>query len=131
MSAASKRLASLMNQLEASLSISECSIGLEDISGNSELFNTAEMWELLSHDHLDTRRKLLELFRHPVFTQEKNISLDRERELAYERLKMICKNAEFLSVKDFLSQPTRIFAVHELTGYMDGSTATKMTVQFK
>ena len=88
------------------------------------------MWEVLSHDHLDTRKRLLELFRHPLFIQEKNISIDRERELAYDRLRMICQN-DLLSVRDFLSQPSRIFAVHELTGYMDGSTSTKMTVQFK
>jgi len=96
---------------------------------NTSRFNTEKMWSLLSHDHLDTRKRLLELFKDPVFIQEKNISIDRERELAFERLKKIC-NGNFLSVQDFLSDPTRIFAVHELTGYMDGSTATKMTVQF-
>ena len=97
---------------------------------NGTSFDVNAMWELLSHDHLDVRKRLLELFRDPIFTQEKNISLERERELAFQRLQRIC-HGDFLSVTDFLSQPTRIFAVHELTGYMDGSTATKMTVQFK
>lgn len=88
------------------------------------------MWKLLSHDHLDTRKRLIELFKDPLFVQEKNISLEKERELAFLRLKKICEG-NFLSVSDFLTQPSRIFAVHEITGYMDGSTSTKMTVQFK
>ena len=94
-------------------------------------FDQEAMWTLLAHDQLDTRRRLLELFREPLFIPQKNISLDQERELAYLRLKRICEDGAFLSVRDFLVAPSRIFAVHELTGYMDGSTATKMTVQFK
>ena len=43
-------------------------------------------------------------------------------------LQLIC-NSDFLSVTDFSSNPKRIFAAHELTGLVDGSTATKMTVQ--
>lgn len=43
-------------------------------------------------------------------------------------LQLIC-DSDFLSVTDFSSNPKRIFAAHELTGLVDGSTATKMTVQ--
>ena len=128
MEATRYRLFKLVSHLESSDSISS-PILLKEVNGK-EKFNTELMWEVLSHDHLDTRKRLLELFRHPLFIQEKNISIDRERELAYDRLRMICQN-DLLSVRDFLSQPSRIFAVHELTGYMDGSTSTKMTVQFK
>jgi hypothetical protein len=34
-------------------------------------------------------------------------------------------------VTDFRTNPKRIFAAHELTGLVDGSTATKMTVQVR
>lgn len=41
----------------------------------------------------------------------------------------ICSQG-FFSVKDFHTNPHRIFAAHELTGLMNPSTATKLTVQF-
>lgn len=48
----------------------------------------------------------------------------------YDRigLQLVCDNG-FLSVKDFRTNPKRIFAAHEMVGLVDGSTATKMTVQ--
>ena len=52
-----------------------------------------------------------------------------ERELALERLKRICE-AGHVSVLDFERNPLMIFASHEIAGYIDGSMATKMTVQF-
>lgn len=79
-----------------------------------------------------------------------NISLDQERQLAYDRLKKICdtgflkiinrmkifrqKSSFFFkglfSVKDFWTNPRNIFAAHEITGMVDPSTTTKLTVQF-
>lgn len=56
-------------------------------------------------------------------------SLRFERELALERLKRICEN-KFIDVTDFETNPLNIFAAHEIAGYIDGSMATKMTVQF-
>jgi acyl-CoA oxidase len=55
-------------------------------------------------------------------------SLRYEREIALERLKRIFDNG-FVSVTDFERNPLNIFAVHEVAGYIDGSMATKMTVQ--
>lgn len=57
------------------------------------------------------------------------VSVRYERELALERLKKICAE-KFFSVKDFRTQPGKIFAAHEMAGFTDGSMATKMTVQF-
>ena len=99
---------------------------------NVEKFNIKEMWKLLAHDNHEVRQRLINVLKEPLFVQQKNISLEKERELALLRLQRICENAgEFISVKDFFTNPRRIFATHELTGYADSSTATKMTVQFK
>jgi acyl-CoA oxidase len=84
---------------------------------------------LLEHDNQDTRQALRELFKDPLFTPRYNVSLDEERDLAYKRLKRICDN-RLISVLDFKQNPHRIFSVHEAVGMMDGSAATKMTVQF-
>jgi len=51
-----------------------------------------------------------------------------ERKL-WERLKKISDN-KLLSVYDFETNPKRIFAAHEMCGVIDGSLATKMTVQW-
>jgi acyl-CoA oxidase len=57
-------------------------------------------------------------------------SLRFERELALERMKRICE-AGHISVLDFERNPLNIFAAHEVAGYIDGSMATKMTVQVR
>lgn len=62
-------------------------------------------------------------------TQQFNISVDEERALALKRLQAICSQG-FFSVRDFRTNPDKIFAAHELAGFADGSMATKMTVQF-
>jgi acyl-CoA oxidase len=59
-----------------------------------------------------------------------SVTLPTERALALERLKKICDN-KLISVYDFKTNPSRIFSVHEVVGMMDGSTATKMTVQVR
>lgn len=55
-------------------------------------------------------------------------SLRFERELALERLKRICEQ-RLIDVTDFETNPLNIFASHESAGIIDGSMATKMTVQ--
>jgi acyl-CoA oxidase len=85
--------------------------------------------DLLEHDNQETRRELKELFKDPLFTPRYNISLNEERDLALKRLQKICDH-QLISVMDFKNNPHRIFSVHEAVGMMDGSAATKMTVQF-
>ena len=87
------------------------------------------MQDILEHDNLEMRQKLKEFLKDPIFVPRYNISLEDERELALKRLQKIC-NEDFISVKDFHSNPHRIFAAHEVAGLSDGSMATKMTVQF-
>ena len=48
--------------------------------------------DLLEYDNQQTRQALRDLFKDPLFTPRYNISLDEERELAYQRLKSICDN---------------------------------------
>ena len=55
------------------------------------------------------------------------MSLEEERELALKRLKAIC-DAGFISVLDFVNNPLKIFAAHELA-VIDPAMGTKMTVQ--
>jgi acyl-CoA oxidase len=96
---------------------------------NTPHFNISNMQELLDHDNHDTRSQLKELFKDPMFIPRFNISMDEERELALKRLQKICDH-KLISVLDFKHNPHRIFSVHEVVGIMDGSVATKMTVQF-
>ena len=46
-----------------------------------------------------------------------------------QQLQKICDN-DFLSVRDFATNPHRIFAAHEIAGTTNPSMAIKMTVQF-
>lgn len=87
------------------------------------------MTELLDHDNLEMRQKMREFFSRDDMIPRYNISLAEERELAYERLRQVCRGG-FISVRDFENNPRRIFAAHELSAIVDASMATKMTVQF-
>ena len=64
------------------------------------------------------------------FIPRYNISVDEERQLALKRLQAMCSQG-FFSVRDFLTNPDKIFAAHEVAGLIDGSMATKMTVQVR
>lgn len=98
-----------------------------DMHLNKKSISTLQ--DLLEHDNHETRKALRSLFKDSLFTPRYNISLDEERDLAYQRLKSICDN-KLISVLDFKENPHRIFSVHEAVAMMDGSVATKMTVQF-
>eukprot|EP01126_Amoeba_proteus_P024414 TRINITY_DN2460_c0_g1_i16.p1 TRINITY_DN2460_c0_g1~~TRINITY_DN2460_c0_g1_i16.p1 ORF type:complete len:610 (-),score=145.67 TRINITY_DN2460_c0_g1_i16:255-2084(-) len=56
-------------------------------------------------------------------------TIEEERENAFEKLKKVSRGG-FISVRDFLTDPKRIFAAHELLAVIDYSATTKMTVQF-
>ena len=92
-------------------------------------WSTNKMTTLLYEHNFDTRDKLKELAKDPLFVPRYNISLKDERQLAYDRLKKVC-SLGIVSVKDFLTNPRNIFAVHEMLGMIDGSLCTKFTVQF-
>lgn len=90
---------------------------------------SSELQLLLDHDCPEERANLKDLMKDPLFTPKWNISIDEERELALERLRRLCLSNNF-SIKDFRTNPLRIFAAHECAALSDVSMATKMTVQF-
>ena len=104
------------------------------------------MTKLLDDHNHDTRHGLKELFRDGIYTPRYTMTLEEERELAYQRVKKVkncddicpikkvdcCQvcDSQLVSVKDFWTNPRNIFAMHEAAGLADGSLATKLTVQF-
>lgn len=99
-----------------------------------EYLNVRSLQHLLDHDNHEMRAKLREFLKDKLFQPRYSVPLAEERELALARLRAVCPRdvpgGKFLSVKDFLRDPRRIFAAHEIIGLADGSLATKMTVQF-
>ncbi|EDO47675.1 predicted protein [Nematostella vectensis] len=88
------------------------------------------MTRLLDHDNHEKREKFRKILSEdPLMKPKYNISVDEERALALKRLKKLCDQG-FISVLDFRHNPRWIFAAHELAAVVDGSMATKMTVQF-
>src|SRR5690349_20692713 len=90
--------------------------------------------ELLEPDNRAKRFALRRLFSNdPVFVPRFDLTLKEERELALRRLQRLCApDGRYISVHDFADgrKVLNVFAVHEIAGLVDGSMATKMTVQF-
>jgi acyl-CoA oxidase len=101
------------------------------------------------HDCLAMRKDLRAFLKDDLFVGRYHDSLEDMRNLALKRvrdspadrpsnprgpgrrLKKLCeKPGRFVSVRDFETDPRRIFAAHEITCQVDGSFATKLTVQF-
>ena len=104
---------------------------MNSTSTSKALASKMDAW--LHPDHRGARSAMKKLFcEDPLFQNVKlGENLDYERTLALAQLKRLCKNpGEYVSVKDFRDQPTRIFAAHELCCLVSGSFATKLTVQF-
>ena len=95
----------------------------------SPSFPIEKMTALLDHDNHQMRADFRKFISEPVMVPRYNISLEEERDLALRRLQRICDN-KFISVLDFLNNPLRIFAAHELAAVIDPAMTTKMTVQF-
>lgn len=83
---------------------------------------------MLFGDKLEKREKWHKLVASdPVFEAKYNLTLDQERQLAYDRLKAV-SDAKLFSIFDFDNDPTNLFTAHEQLGAIDGSLATKFTV---
>ena len=94
-------------------------------------FDVAQMKKWVDHDCLEMRAELREFLKQDLFVGRYHDSLEDMRALALKRLKKLCeKPGRFVSVRDFETDPRRIFAAHEITCQVDGSFATKLTVQF-
>ncbi|EQC41657.1 hypothetical protein SDRG_01615, partial [Saprolegnia diclina VS20] len=96
---------------------------------NDGSFPTSELTTWLDPDNVEMRSRLREFLKDPSFRPRYNIPLAEEREIALAQLQKIC-DAKFFSVKDFHTNPHRIYAAHEIAGLTNPSMATKMTVQF-
>lgn len=92
-------------------------------------FSSGDFLTLMEPDNFETRSQWRELQADPLFRPVHNMSLDFSRDLAYKRLKTIA-DRKLLSIFDFGTNPKRVFAGHEMCGTIDGSLATKMTVQW-
>ena len=85
--------------------------------------------DIIFGDDLKKRDKWFKLLEDPVFhSRMKFGSLDEERDLAFKRLKKIA-DAKMFSIFDFEDDPVNLFTCHEMLGTVDGSVATKFTVQ--
>jgi acyl-CoA oxidase len=106
------------------------SIGIKGMLLRKEL--VLRLNELLEPDNRANRFALRKLFSgDAIFVPKFNLTLREERELALKRLQRFCRSGgPYISVRDFERSPLNIFAVHETAGLVDGSMATKMTVQF-
>lgn len=89
---------------------------------------TQTLSHILDHDLHELRQRMKDTLNHPLFQPCYHLSLEQERELAYQRLKHFL-SAQHISVFDFDTDPRRIFAAHEVLGLCEGSMTTKFTVQ--
>jgi len=60
-------------------------------------FNVDKMTEVLDHDNLEMRRDMRKLLGEPDMVPRYNMTLSEEREVAFDRLKRVCR-AGFISV---------------------------------
>ena len=65
----------------------------------------------------------------PIFQHKFDIPLSAMRDRAYAQIKRVCEEKLF-SIFDFENDKKNIFTAHEMLGLMNGSLATKFTVQF-
>ena len=94
-------------------------------------FDVKALQRWIEHDNHAMRAEFREFLKDPLFTERYHMTLEEERKLATDRLRKVTeKPGRFISVHDFATNPNRIFAVHELACLVDGSMATKITVNF-
>ena len=84
---------------------------------------------LLFNDKPEKIQKWHALFKDSVFFPKQNLTLDQQRDIAFKRLKKVA-DAKLFSIYDFDLDPKNILTAHEMLSYVDGSLATKFTVQF-
>ena len=86
--------------------------------------------DMLFGDKLEKRQKWYDLIsKNPIFYPKYDLSFDEQRELAYKMIKAV-SDAKLFSIFDFQNDPINLFTCHEMLGHVDGSLATKFTVQF-
>lgn len=101
-------------------------------SASTADFDIKKMKHWIDNDNFEMRDELREfLGKDDIFKNRYHQTLEDMRVLALKRLQKVCeKPGRFVSVRDFQTNPERIFAAHEILCLVDGSVATKLTVQF-
>eukprot|EP01136_Pigoraptor_vietnamica_P012831 Opistho-1_new@53178 len=97
--------------------------------GGKPSFDVAALGRMIDHDNHEMRASMRDFLKDPIYIPKYAMPLEEERDIALRRLQKIA-DKKFFSVKDFRTNPHRIYAAHELAGYADGSMATKLTVQY-
>jgi acyl-CoA oxidase len=93
----------------------------------SASFDSSAFAHYLDRNCHELRAKWRELSKEDVFKPIFNMGINEQKELAYTRLRRLATFRLF-SASDFFNDPLRVFANHEMAGYVDGSFATKLTV---
>ncbi|MDT0440475.1 MULTISPECIES: acyl-CoA dehydrogenase [Streptomyces] len=76
----------------------------------------------------ELHRPWTELLRREVFRYRDGLSQEARSELAYERLRIVNRDIE--SVEDLVTDTSRLVALHEWLGVVDGSLTTLATVHY-
>jgi len=92
-------------------------------------FDIGNLARVIDHDNVKNRADMRKYLSHPDLMPQYAIPFMKERDMSLQRLQAFC-DAELISVRDFLDNPFRIFAAHEIMAMIDPATAVKMTVQF-
>lgn len=69
--------------------------------------------EVLNNICRNTREKVSEVIKDPLFTPVYDVSIRNQKELAQRRLKKVAE-AGIVSVRDFVRDPENIFTMHEM-----------------
>ena len=93
-------------------------------------FSVEDMGKWVDSDCHAMRADLRDFLKDDLFVGRYHDSLEQMRALATRRLRKLAETpGRFFSIRDFETDPRRIFAAHEITCMVDGSFATKLTVQ--
>lgn len=67
----------------------------------------------LNSVNTETREKLAEAFKDPIFIPQYDVSIRKQKEIAQEKLKKI-SSLNLVSIRDFFTNPENIFTTHEM-----------------
>ena len=87
------------------------------------------MKKALFNDNWEKWEKWNKLAADPIFEHKFDMPLASMRDMAYAQIKRVTEEKLF-SVFDFDNDKKNIFTAHEMLGNINGSLATKFTVQF-
>ena len=87
------------------------------------------MKRTLFNDNWEKWEKWNKLAADPIFEHKFDMPLASMRDMAYAQIKRVTEEKLF-SVFDFDNDKKNIFTAHEMLGNINGSLATKFTVQF-